>query len=110
MAVTIYSGWQKLDLLYSHWTNPDSENSIIVYSEMRTGDKLYDVTKLYILISQTITKSSDDDFTDEELFPVKSLKYTDPWNSGAYGPLELSLHDGSVRIIDFSSIEGNTSM
>ena len=110
MAVTIYNGWQKLDLLYSHCTNPDSENSIIVYSEMRTGDKLYDVTKPYILISQTITKDSDDDFTDEELFPIKSLKYTDPWNSGAYGPLELSLHDGSVRTIDFSSIEGNTSM
>lgn len=77
---------------------------------MRTGDQLYDVTKPYFLISQTITKSSDDDFTDEELFPVKSLKYTDPWNCGAYGPLELCLHDGSVRNIDFSCIEGNMSL
>lgn len=110
MAVTIYSGWQKLDLLYSHLTNPDSERSIIIYCEMRTGDQLYDVTKPYFLISQTITKSSDDDFTDEELFPVKSLKYTDPWNCGAYGPLELCLHDGSVRNIDFSCIEGNMSL
>lgn len=110
IAVTIFGGWQELDLLNSHGTNPDSEKSIIIYSTMKTGERLYDASKPYILISQTITKNSLEDFSEEDIFPLSSLKYTDPWDTGAYGPVELIFHNGTVRVIDFDEIEGNISL
>lgn len=110
LAVTVFYGWDTLNVINSENTNPDSNNSIIVYSTMKTGSELYDISKPYVLISQTITKNSFEEFTDEELFPLCSLKFTDPWNSGAFGPIELVLYDETIHIIDFEEIEGNISL
>lgn len=110
IAVTVFSGWQELNIIKSHSTNPDSVYSIVIYSAMKTGEQLYDASKPYILISQTITKNSLDDFTNEDLFPLCSLRYTDQWNSGAYGPIELIFKEGPVRVVDFEGIEGNMAL
>ncbi|MDE5747256.1 MAG: hypothetical protein K2I21_06735, partial [Acetatifactor sp.] len=60
----------------------------------------------YILISQVITKESLEDFTEEELFPIARVSYTDPEGCGGYGPVEVLLWDGSCRQVMFEGIEG----
>ena len=60
----------------------------------------------YILISQVITKESQEDFTEEELFPIESVTYTDPEKCGGYGPVVLKLADGTERKVEFEGIEG----
>ncbi len=104
MAMTIYDGWKDLKVLHSSGTNPDSEKSIILYAET-DRQKQYGYEP-YILISQVITKESLEDFTEEELFPVAEVLYTDPENCGGYGPVTIRLKDGTERHIEFEGIEG----
>lgn len=104
MAMTIYDGWKDLKVLHSSGTNPDSEKSIIVYAET-DRQKQYGYEP-YILISQVITRESLEDFTEEELFPIAEILYTDPENCGGYGPVTIRLKDGTERHIEFKGIEG----
>lgn len=110
LAMTIFAGFSDIDIVRSEGTNPDSEKSIVVYASMKSGPRLYDASKPYVLISQTITKENHEDFTSDELFPVKEIKYTDPWNSGAFGPVELTMNDGQKHIVTFEGIEANLQL
>ncbi|MBO4506457.1 MAG: DUF2264 domain-containing protein [Lachnospiraceae bacterium] len=108
LAFTAMDGWSGIGLAYSRGTNPDSDASIIAYAYT-------DRTKQYgcgqsVLISQVITKESTEDFTEDEIFPIKTVNYTDPEGRGGYGPVEILLKDGTRRIIDFEGIEGTLSL
>lgn len=105
MAMTIYDGWEEVSLLHSVGTNPDSEESIILYASMKRK-KHYGGFEPYVLISQVITKESLTDFTEEELFPVDGVVYTDPEKCGSYGPVTVKLKDGVEKMIDFDDMEG----
>ena len=105
MAMTVYyDGWKDLRLLRSTGTNPDSEKSIVLYAV--TGRKKQYGYEPYILISQVLTKESHTDFTEEELFPIEELVYSDPEWRGGYGPVTLRLKDGTERHVEFEGIEG----
>ncbi len=108
LAMTVYSGFDDIGYIRSSGTNPDSDNSIIVYGTYHKK-KLYDSSESYMLISQTITKESHEDFTEEELFPIKRLVFSDPDKSGAYGDIVAELYEGvaSVQkvVINFEEIE-----
>jgi len=108
LAMTIYDGWDSIDFLKSSGTNPDSENSIVVYAKT-TRRKQYGYAP-YVLISQTITKESLEDFTEEELFPIKDVVYTDAERCGGYGPVEIALKNGEKKTIDYLGMEGNLSL
>ncbi len=110
LAMTIFAGWEDIDLVRSTGTNPDSEKSIVVYARMKSGPKLYDASKSYVLISQTITKESHEDFTDDELFPVNKIGYSDSWNSGAFGPVTITMKDGQVRTAVYEGIEAGLQL
>lgn len=104
MAMTIFDGWDTLDIVRSEGTNPDSEHSIVIYASTHR-EKQYGYDR-YILISQVITKEDLTDFTEDELFPIQSVTYTDPQGQGGYGPVTVRLKDDTVRRIEFEGIEG----
>ena len=64
----------------------------------------------YVLISQVITKESLEDFSEEELFPISSVTYTDGKQCGGYGPVTIALKNGETRVIEFEGIEGNLQL
>ena len=97
-------GWSDIKLIKSTDTNPDSKNSIVVYAET-TRNKQYGYEP-YFLISQTIIREDLTDFSDEDLFPVKEIVYTDKEKCGGYGPVTIKLKNGQVKVIDFYGIEG----
>ncbi len=109
LAMTIYDGWQKLELLRSTGTNPDSEKSAVVFASMERRQH-YGGFEPYVLISQVITKESAEEFAEEELFPIREVAYTDPEGTGSFGPVKLKMKDGSVRTIDFEGIEGRLTL
>ena len=109
MAMTIFDGWQELSLVRSRGTNPDSENSIVLYASMERR-KHYGGFEPYVLISQVITKESREDFRQEELFPVEEIIYTDPEKCGSFGPVTLRMKDGSARVVDFEGMEGRLEL
>lgn len=108
MAMTIYDGWDEIDILHSEGTNPDSEKSIVIYGQaLREKHNSYEQ---HMMISQVITKESLEDFTEEDVFPIQSVSYSDKENCGGYGPVTIELKDGSRKIIDFDGIEGHFEM
>ncbi|OPJ64769.1 DUF2264 domain-containing protein [Clostridium oryzae] len=108
LAMTLYDGWDEINLLHSKGTNPDSEKSIIVYGKL-TRRKQYGYEP-YIMISQVITKESHEDFSEDEIFPIAAVQYTDKEKCGGYGPVEVTLLDGRKRRIEFEGIEGNLQL
>lgn len=108
LAMTLYDGWDEINLLHSNGTNPDSEKSIIVYGKL-TRKKQYGYEP-YVMISQVITKESLEDFSEDEIFPIAAVKYTDKEKCGGYGPIEITLIDGRKRSIVFEGIEGNLQL
>lgn len=108
LALTIYDGWNNIGIIKSKGTNPDSEFSIIAYAETERS-KQYGCEQ-FVLISQIITKESHTDFSEDELFPIKEIVYTDREKCGSYGPVKVILKNGVERIIDYSEIEGRLQM
>ena len=47
-----------------------------------------------------------EDFTEDELFPIESVTYTDPQKKGGYGPVQVKLKNGSTHKVDFEGMEG----
>ena len=108
LAMTIFDGWDGLSTISNTGTNPDSENSVLVYARTKRS-RIYAYEK-YFLISQVITKNDLTDFTEEELFPIERIEYTDPQECGGYGPVRLVMRDQSVKTIDFDGIEGKLTL
>ncbi|MCR5031848.1 MAG: DUF2264 domain-containing protein [Lachnospiraceae bacterium] len=108
LAMTVY-GDVELGYVKSKDTNPDSEHSLIAYAKW-TFKEQYGGHEPYLMISQTITRESHEDFTEDELFPILRMEYTDPEKTGAFGPIKSVLKDGTTRIIDFDQIEARLSL
>ncbi len=105
MAMTIYNGWEELSILRSCGTNPDSPRSILLYASMSRKEQ-YGGFEPYLLISQVLTKENNEDFSEEELFPIAEVLTTDPEGCGSFGPVAIRLKDGSTRVVDFEGMEG----
>ncbi len=67
---------------------------------------IYGGAECYALISQNITSENHEDFGIDELFPIKSIEYSDRYKVGAYGDIILTMRNGSVKKINFDSCEG----
>lgn len=108
MAMTVFDGFDSIDIIKNHGTNPDSPDSIVIYG--KTLRKKQFGYEPYILISQVITKESLENFTDEEIFSIKDIEYSDNEKCGGYGPIKIYMKDGSHKIIDFSETDGKMSL
>ncbi len=84
--------------------SPNTFNSLVIYA--RTERRKQYGYEPYLLISQVITKESHGDFAEEELFPIREIRYADPQRCGGYGVTGICLKDGTVRSIDFEALEG----
>lgn len=109
MAMTMYDGWERIGILRSSGTNPDSEHSIIVYLQTESR-KLYDASQPYLLISQVITKENLEDFAEDEIFPIERVSYADRYQTGATGPVRIRLKNGEEKVVDFEGMEGRLSI
>lgn len=103
LAFTVCGGWDEIAYVKSTGTNPDSGHSIVVYATARRV-KEYGYEN-YLLLSQTLTRESHDDFTDDEIFPLKRVEAEDERNFSAYGKTVLTFKDGTKKTLDFSLIE-----
>lgn len=103
LAMTVFDGWDSLKLVRSEGTNADSAHSMIVCARLRR-EKQYGYEP-YLLLSQVLTKESSENFTQEELFPIKEIRYADPTRCGGYGPVTVLFKDGTLRTVDFYGME-----
>ena len=114
MAMTCCQGWERMEVVRSRGTNPDSRDSIVICASMKSR-KQYGSAEPYLLISQVITaqlpgqepgqEEAECVFTDEELFPIREILYEDTPRTGAYGTTTICLKNGEVRRVNFEGIE-----
>lgn len=109
LAMTVWNGWDSLEVINSTGTNSDSEKSVVVYAKTSIKNQ-YDASEPYVLVSQIITKECDGDFTDDELFPIEQIEFTDRYNSGSYGKIFVTLKNGVKKTVDFEGIEGRLTL
>ncbi|MGN1147351.1 MAG: DUF2264 domain-containing protein [Lachnospiraceae bacterium] len=108
LAMTIYDGWEELSLVYSKGTNADSEKSIVPYA--KSVRRKHYGNEAHILISQVITKESLEDFSEEDIFPIESIRYTDPEGNGGYGPVTIVLRNNRIVTVEFEEMEGRLEL
>ena len=105
MAMTVFDGWETIRIVSSKDTNPDAENSLVIVAEA-SRNKLY-AYEPFVFISQVLTRESFEEFTEDEIFSIQKISYTDPENCGGYGPVTLEMKDGRTMIVDYTEMEGN---
>lgn len=104
MAMTVWGGWSDLSVEKSSGTNPDTKESFIIFAHAHR-EKIF-AYEPYILISQVITREGEEGFSDDEVFSIAEIRYTEKDCCGGYGPVRLKLKTGETRVVDFSCIEG----
>ncbi len=130
LAMTIYDGWETLEIRHQTGCNPDSAESDVIFARMQSRHQ-YDATEPYVLVSQVITRDAPweqlagegaertggevepshgevplPDFTEEELFTIRKIEYEDPYGTGAFGNVTLTLADGSRKTVNYQGMEG----
>ena len=105
MAMTVFAAWEELDLIESRDTNADTENSLVISAALKR-EKLYGYEP-FVMISQVITRESFRDFTEDEIFSIRSVSYADEQCCGGYGPVKLTMRDGRKMTVDYTELEGN---
>ncbi len=109
LAMTVFAGLEEPEALHSKGSNPDSEDSLILYAKQRLL-RQYDASEPCLYVSSVITREDWTPFTEEELFPILRIEYADRYQTGAYGPVKILLKDGTLRIVDFDGIEGRLAL
>ena len=104
VALTIYGGFENIAEKERTGVNPAAERSRLLYGvSRRDGWYAY---RPYVMVSAVLTKRGGESWTDEELFPICSIAYTDPEGCGGYGPVTLCLKDGRTVTVDYEGMEG----
>jgi hypothetical protein len=104
IALITYSGWDRLDTLTHTNCNAEADESTVIYaSRLRTAKN----PSMELMISVLLHRSGDGLWSDEELDPIREIRFLDV--TPLYSPLgaEITLRDGSLRNIYFEEIDGN---
>ena len=104
MAMVIYGGFDDIEIMSRQGVSAVTKQSCIMYGVSRR--KRYYEYLPYAMISVILTKKSQEEWRDEDLFPIRSITYTDKENCGAYGPVVLEMKDGRTVTVDYEGLEG----
>ena len=104
MAMVIYGGFDDIEIMSRQGVSAVTKQSCIMYGVSRR--KRYYEYLPYAMISVILTKKSQEEWRDEDLFPIRSITYTDKEKCGAYGPVVLEMKDGRTVTVDYEGLEG----
>ena len=95
VAMTVWEGWDDLEVIRSQGTNPDSPRSLVIVA--RASKDREAAERCGVMLSQVITREDGQGFSDDELFPVVGVRALGPGRAAA---VELSLRDGRTVVVD----------
>lgn len=108
VALVTYAGWDSVEVVKREGVSPMAEKSQMLCAVSRR--KEYYEYSPYVMICAVLTKKDDRGWSDEELFPVKEIRYADREACGGYGPVCLEMKDGRVVTVDYEGMEGRLSI
>lgn len=104
LAFVVYSGFEEIQVKRRKGVNPASDESLLMYGICRRQHH-YEY-RPYVMVSAVLSKEGDQDFTCEELFPIRRLTFEDEQKCGGYGSVKLEMKDGRDMVVDYSGMEG----
>jgi hypothetical protein len=106
LAFITYGGWDKVDSLVHKGRNAEAEESTVLYAYKKRKAKN---PAMELMITIMLHRMDNEDWTDEELSPIKDIEIIDVTSS--YSPLgaNITLADGKKYEIDFKNIDGERS-
>ncbi len=108
IAMVSYAGFDDLKVISRSGLNPVTEKSQMIYGVSRK-EKYYEYHP-YVMITAVLTKKDQSPWSEEELFPISEIRYTDPENCGGYGPVTLQMKDGRTMVVDYEGLEGRLTI
>lgn len=118
MAFVTYAGFESIEIKKRQGVNPLARDSVLMYGVCRRnkGQGQREVPSLewqcrdYVLVSAVLLKNGGGQWSDEELFPIKRLRFGDRQQCGGMGPISLNLWDGRSISVDFEALDGQLSI
>lgn len=108
VAMVFYAGFDACSVTVREGVNPAEKKSQIIVGTSRR-ERYYSYLP-YVMISAMLTKKDGRDWTDDQLFPIRKITFTDPQNCGGYGPIMIELKDGRRITVDYEGIEGRLAL
>jgi len=106
LAMIMYSGWDKADVLVHSNNNAEAAESTVVYAYKKRTQKN---PPMELMITAFLHKTDNSPWTEEELSPVKNIVVHDVTKNGSTLGADITLRDGSIYKVDFMNIDGNRS-
>lgn len=105
LALVAYTAWESVEIKERRGVNPAAENSILAYGKLRR-EKMYGYEP-YVMISAVLSRTDDREWAEDELFPIRTITFTDEEQCGGYGPVTLLMKDGRTAAVDYEGLEGH---
>ncbi len=103
IALITYRGWDLLESMIHENRNAEANESTVIYAKKTRTAKN---PPMELMITVMLHKMGDDEWTDEELSPIKSIEIVDVTPSLSTLGANIILTDGEKYEIDFKDIDG----
>lgn len=107
LAITNYKGWGKIGTVLNEGLHPDAAHSTLLYAEVHDQERRYGPVE--ILISVLLHKTDDQEWSIDELQPIKEVKQRIDGVPYQLGGLTLELKNGQTFDVDFQAMDGACS-
>jgi hypothetical protein len=104
VALIAYSGWDRVDSLTHTNHNAETDDSTVIYALRKRTQKN---PPMELMIAAFVHLTDDRDWSEEELDPVKEIRFFDV--TPVFSPVgaEITLRNGAFYRIFFEEIDGN---
>jgi hypothetical protein len=106
VALITYNGWDKLATLVHTNCNAEADESTVIYAYKKRMDKN---PAMELMISVMLHRMDNEEWTAEELSPIKDIKIADVTSQYSTLGATITLANGEVYDIDFKDIDGHRS-
>jgi len=103
LALVTYAGWDGVRRLVHEGRNAEADQSTVIYAyRKRTARN----PPMELMISVLLHRTDEDDWTEEELAPIRRLRIDEVTATGSVLGATLTLATGEEYTVDFKDIDG----
>ncbi len=103
VALIAYCGWDSLEYMVHYGRNAEADESTVVFARKK---RLAKNPHMELMIIAFLHKTDDNEWTKEELDPVKDIRLMDLMPSMSPVGAEITLQNGEKFTVDFKDIDG----
>ena len=106
VAMVLYNGWDKVDSLVHSNHNAESDESTVIFAYKK---RIAKNPSMELMITVMLHKLDDSEWSEEELLPIKDIRFMDITPSGSSLGATITLYDNKKYNIDFKNVDGKRS-